>query len=51
MKLGDKRAEQDKRAAREKVLDALIAELLRVRTQDPPMSDEDIRRLRLEGRP
>jgi len=42
-----KSAEQDKRAAQEKVLD----ELLRVRALDPPMSDEDIRRLRLEGRP
>ena len=51
MKLRDERAKQDKRATQEKVLDALIAELLRVRAQDPPMSDEDIRRVRLEGRP
>jgi hypothetical protein len=46
-----KSAEQDKRAAQEKVLDGLIAELLRVRALDPPMSDEDIRRVRPEGRP
>ena len=51
MKLGNQRAVQEKRAAQEKVLDALIAELLRIRAQDPPMSDGDIRRLRLEGRP
>ena len=51
MRRTGKCAEQDKRAAQEKVLDALIAELLRVRALDPPMSDEDIRRLRLEGRP
>jgi hypothetical protein len=35
----------------ENALDALIAELLRVRAQDPPLSDVDIRRLRVEGRP
>jgi hypothetical protein len=40
-----------KRARQEKTLDALIAELLRARGQDPPLSDEDIRRLRVEGRP
>jgi hypothetical protein len=51
MKRTGKSAEQDKRAAQEKMLDALIAELLRVRAIDPPLSDEDIRRLRLEGRP
>jgi hypothetical protein len=51
MKLRAKRAKQDKRVARERVLDALIAELLRVRAQDPPLSDEEIRCLRLEGRP
>ena len=51
MKPRGKSAELDKRAAQEKVLDALIAELLRVRAQDPPMSDEDIRRVRSEGRP
>ena len=45
-----KRTGQDKRAAQEKVLDALIAELLRVRALDPPMSDGDIRRVWLEGR-
>jgi hypothetical protein len=51
MKRTGKSAEQDKRAAQEKVLDALIPELLRVRALDPPLSDEDIRRVRLEGRP
>jgi len=51
VKRSGKGAEQDERAAQEKVLDALIAELLRVRALDPPMSDEDIRRLLLEGRP
>jgi hypothetical protein len=40
-----------KRARQEKSLDALIAELLRARARDPPLSDEDIRRRRLEGRP
>jgi hypothetical protein len=40
-----------KRARFEKTLDALIAELLRARAQDPPLSDEDIRHLRVEGRP
>lgn len=40
-----------RRARLEKTLDALIAELLRARTQDPPMSDEEIRRVRAEGRP
>jgi hypothetical protein len=34
-----------------KALDALIAELLRVRAEDPPMSDEEIRRVRIAGRP
>jgi hypothetical protein len=38
-------------ADREKALDALIAELLRARAQDPPLSDAEIRRLRVEGRP
>jgi hypothetical protein len=51
MKRTGKSAELHKRATREKVLDALIAELLRVRADDPPMSDEDIRRERLEGCP
>ena len=50
MKRTGKSAEQDKRAA-QKVLDAVIAELLRVRALGPPMSDGDIRRVRLEGRP
>ena len=51
MKRTGKSAEQDKRAAQEMVLDALIAELLCIRAQDPPVSDEDTRRVRLEGRP
>jgi hypothetical protein len=51
MKLRDKRANEDKRAKQGGMLDALIAELLRARAGDPPMSDEDIRRVRLEGRP
>jgi hypothetical protein len=50
MKRTGKGAEQDERAAQEKVLDALIAELLCVRALDPPMSDGDIQRVRLEGR-
>jgi hypothetical protein len=38
-------AEQERRLA------ALIRELLRIRTSDPPANDEDIRRYRHEGRP
>jgi len=40
-----------KRARLERTLEALLAELLRARAEDPPLSDEDIRRLRVEGRP
>ena len=40
-----------RRARLEKKLDALLAELLRARAEEPPLSDEDIRRLRVEGRP
>ena len=40
-----------KRVRLEKTLDALIAELLRARAHDPPLSDEEIRHLRVEGRP
>jgi hypothetical protein len=40
-----------RRARLEKTLDALLAELLRAMAEDPPLSDEDIRRLRVEGRP
>jgi|GraSoiStandDraft_41_1057321.scaffolds.fasta_scaffold1656106_2 metal-responsive CopG/Arc/MetJ family transcriptional regulator len=43
--------EKERRAKQDKTLDGLIEELLRVRAQDPPMSDEDIRRIRAEGRP
>ncbi len=40
-----------KAAARDWTLDALIEEVLRARAQDPPLSDEEIRRVRVEGRP
>ena len=43
--------EKAQRARREQDLDALIAELLRVRAEDPPLSDEEIRRIRVQGRP
>jgi hypothetical protein len=32
-------------------LDALIEQLLRARAEDPPMSDEEIRRARVADRP
>jgi hypothetical protein len=35
----------------DRTLDALIEELLRVREQDPPLSDEAIRAIRAQGRP
>ena len=40
-----------KRSRQDKTLDALMAELLRAGAQDPPLSDEEIRRLRVQGRP
>jgi len=43
--------EWEQRAKRDEAFDALIDELLRVRGEDPPLSDEEIRRLRVEGRP
>ena len=43
--------EKERRAKQDKTLDGLIEELLRVRAQDPPMSDDDIRHIRAEGRP
>jgi cytochrome P450 len=43
--------EKKRRAKQDKDLDALIEELLRIRAEDPPMSDEEIRRIRMEGRP
>jgi hypothetical protein len=46
-----KRAKRDKQATQEKLLDALIAELLRLRAHYPPLSNEEIRRIRQEGRP
>jgi hypothetical protein len=43
--------EKHRRAELDRTLDALIEELLRVRAMDPPLSDEEIRRIRIEGRP
>jgi cytochrome P450 len=43
--------ERKRRAKQDRDLDALIEELLRIRAEDPPMSDEEIRRIRVEGRP
>jgi hypothetical protein len=43
--------ERERRAKQEKDLDALIVELLRIRAEDPPATDEEIRRIRMEGRP
>jgi hypothetical protein len=43
--------EKQRRAELDRTLDALIEELLRVRAIDPPLSDEEIRRIRIEGRP
>ena len=43
--------EKQRRAELDRTLDALIEELLRVRDIDPPLSDEEIRRIRIEGRP
>ena len=39
------------RVKQDKALDALIEELLRIREQDAPLSDEDIRAIRVQGRP
>jgi metal-responsive CopG/Arc/MetJ family transcriptional regulator len=48
-----RRAVEDKRrrAKQDRELDALIEELLRIRAEDPPATDEEIRRVRVEGRP
>jgi len=43
--------ERQQRAKRDDAFDVLFEELLRARAQDPPMSDEEIRRIRVEGRP
>jgi hypothetical protein len=43
--------ERGQRAKQDQVLDALIEELMRARAEDPPMSDEAIRRVRIQGRP
>ena len=44
-------ARSTKRIRQDKTLDALIEELLRARAQDPPLSDEEIRAIRVQGRP
>jgi hypothetical protein len=43
--------EKKRRARQDRELDALIEELLRIRAEDPPATDEEIRRARVEGRP
>jgi len=43
--------EKARRAKQDRELDALIEELLRIRAEDPPATDEEIRRVRVEGRP
>jgi hypothetical protein len=43
--------EKRRRAKQDRELDALIEELLRIRVEDPPATDEEIRRVRVEGRP
>ena len=43
--------DKERRAKQDEILDGLIEELMRVRAQDPPMSNEEIRRIRIEGRP
>ena len=43
--------EKERRARQDERLDKLIAELMRAREDDPPLSDEDIRRIRVDGRP
>jgi hypothetical protein len=43
--------EKKRRAKQDRDLDALIEELLRIRAEDPPATDEEIRRARVEGRP
>jgi metal-responsive CopG/Arc/MetJ family transcriptional regulator len=42
--------EREERAQRDESFDALVEELLRLRAEDPPMSDEEIRRIRIGGR-
>ena len=43
--------EKKRRAKQDRELDALIEELLRIRAEDLPATDEEIRRDRMEGRP
>lgn len=44
-------AAKKRRARQDAELDTLMAELLRVRGEDEPLSDDEIRRIRHEGRP
>ena len=44
-------AQRSERVRQDKALDALIEELLRARAQDPPLSDAEIRAIRVQGRP
>ena len=43
--------ERRARAKKDAEFDLLYAELLRQRAEDPPMTDEEIRKVRHEGRP
>lgn len=43
--------EKRRQAKNDAYLDALIEEVLRQRDEDEPMSDDEIRRIRHEGRP
>jgi len=43
-------ARSSKRIRQDMSLYALIEELLRARAQDPPLSDEEIRAIRVHGR-
>ncbi len=42
--------EREQRAKQDEAFDSLVEELLRVRAQDPPLSDEEIRRFRSRGK-
>ena len=42
--------EKKRRAKQDRDFDTLIEELLRIRAEDPPATDEEIRRARVEGR-
>jgi hypothetical protein len=43
--------EKKRRAKQDKDFDALVEEVLRLRAEDPPVTDEEIRHARVEGRP